>query len=389
MAVDRNSRLATASLMILAVLGVLASIYLMRVILVPIALALVLACVLSPITTLLRRLLPIGPTGAAVVLFLGTTVVGLYAASLTAESLIQATTTLPGDLQAVSSKLSSHISGVVKEHPSLRTILPDPGTIDELGDANSRLLISNLSYGLTDLMGWLAQGLVILVLVLFLLAESEMLTPKLIRFFASSPGEARVAERELKALTRQIRSYLAARTVINLGMGTVVALALWGRGVRFPFALGLLAAITNFVPYVGQVIGGAVPTIIALGQNGSIADALIVASLYLAILGVEGYVVTPWVMGRSLDLNGTTVLIACLFWGYLWGLVGLILAMPITVSLKLVFQNVPELYRWAELMSVDWHPPEEPTEIKEPDEVEAGEVRLSRGLFGVEEEMSA
>ncbi len=63
-------------------------------------------------------------------------------------------------------------------------------------------------------------------------------------------------------------------------------------------------------------------------------------------------------MGRSLDLNGTTVLIACLFWGYLWGLIGLILAMPITVSVKLVFQTVPELNKWAELMSVDWQSPE-------------------------------
>jgi predicted PurR-regulated permease PerM len=65
-------------------------------------------------------------------------------------------------------------------------------------------------------------------------------------------------------------------------------------------------------------------------------------------------------MGRSLDLNGTTVLVACLFWGFLWGLVGLVLAMPITVSMKLVFQNVPELNRWAELMSRDWQTPGAP-----------------------------
>jgi hypothetical protein len=95
-----------------------------------------------------------------------------------------------------------------------------------------------------------------------------------------------------------------------------------------------------------------------MGQTGSIGDALLVAAMYLAVVGIEGYVVTPLVMGRSLDLNGTTVLIACLFWGYLWGLIGLILAMPITVSLKLVFQTVPELNRWAELMSLDWQSPE-------------------------------
>jgi AI-2 transport protein TqsA len=79
--------------------------------------------------------------------------------------------------------------------------------------------------------------------------------------------------------------------------------------------------------------------------------------MYLAVVGIEGYVVTPYILGRSLDLNGTTVLVACLFWGFLWGLVGLILAMPIAVSMKLVFQSVPELNRWAELMSRDWQTP--------------------------------
>src|SRR5204862_5304999 len=122
--------------------------------------------------------------------------------------------------------------------------------------------------------------------------------------------------------------------------------------------LGLFAAMTNFIPYSGQLVGGTLPAVIALGQTGSIGDALIVAAMYLAVVGIEGYVITPLVMGRSLDLNGTTVLIACLFWGYLWGLVGLVLAMPITVRLKVVFQTVPELTRWAELMSLDWGSPQ-------------------------------
>ena len=120
----------------------------------------------------------------------------------------------------------------------------------------------------------------------------------------------------------------------------------------------MVAALTNFIPYLGQAIGGTLPTLMAaLGQTGSIGNALVVAGIYLAVVCVEGYVVTPLVMGRSLDLNGTTVLLACLFWGYLWGLLGLILAMPITVSLKVVLQTIPDLNRWAELMSVDWQSP--------------------------------
>jgi AI-2 transport protein TqsA len=202
------------------------------------------------------------------------------------------------------------------------------------------------------------QGFIVLVLVIFLLFESPMLTAKVVRFFARTPDEARAAGEMLGQITRKIRAYLIARSLLNAGLGIVLALGLWALNVHFAFILGLVAALTNFVPYFGQMVGGALPTLIALGQNGSIGDALIVAAMYLAVLGIEEYVITPLVMGRSLDLNGTTVLVACLFWGYIWGLVGLVLAMPITVSLKVVFQAVPELNRWAELMSLDWQSPD-------------------------------
>ena len=356
--VDRGpTKHAGTAQVVLATLAVVAALYLLKPILIPVALALMLACLLSPLTMVLRRVLPLGPTGAAVVLFLLTVLLGLYIASLTAESLVQAANTLPADVERLSGRVSHQINDIVRDHSYLRTILPQPGTIDLLGDANRTLLIDSLSYGLADLSIRMGQGLIILVLVLFLLAESEMLTPKVIRFFAPTPGNAQSAARALSSLTRQIRAYLVARTLINLGLGIVVALVLWLLGVKFPFALGLFAGLTNFIPYVGQVIGGTLPTLIALGQTGSIGDALIVSATYLAVVGLEGYVVTPYVMGRSLDLNGTTVLIACLFWGFLWGLVGLVLAVPISVTLKLVFQTIPELNRWAELMSRDWQMP--------------------------------
>jgi predicted PurR-regulated permease PerM len=134
---------------------------------------------------------------------------------------------------------------------------------------------------------------------------------------------------------------------------------LWGLGLHFAFILGLIAGLMNFVPYIGQMIGVALPTLIVLGQTGSLGRALLVAGVFIALVGIEGYVITPLVMGRSLDLNGTTILIACLFWGYLWGLAGLVLAMPITVSMKVVFQTIPDLNRWAELMSLDWQTPTE------------------------------
>lgn len=355
--VDLTSKAANTSVTALGVLGVMAALYLLKPILVPVALALLLACLLSPATTLLRRVLPLGPTGAAAVLFLLLAVVGLYLASLTAENLVRAANTLPSDVQRLAQRLSHRLTDTIRDQPYLAGLLPEPGTINSLGDANRKLLLETLSRRLIDLPGWVAQGLIVLILVVFLLAESDMLTPKLVRFFAPARGDARAAERTLQTMTRQIRAYLLARTLINIGLGVVVAASLWLLGVNFPVALGAFAALTNFIPYVGQVIGGALPVLVALGQSESIADAMIVAAVYLAVVTVEGYIVTPFVLGRSLDLNGTTVLLACLLWGFLWGLIGLVLAMPITVTMKLVFQHVPALHRWAELMSCDWQPP--------------------------------
>jgi AI-2 transport protein TqsA len=365
---ERQGKFAAASLAVLAVLASIAALYLLRAILIPIAVALVIACIFSPLAAFVRRWFPFGPLGA-LGLFLLLLLGGLYVASLTAESLFSAIHTLPAEVERLAGQVSARINDLVRDQPYLRGFLPEPGTIDRLGDTNSALLIEKLSYGLSDLTVWVVNAFIVLVLVIFLLVESPMLTAKVIRFFATTPPEAQRAGDMLTLVTRKIRSYLIARTLINLGLGLVIALGLWGLNVHFAIALGLFAALTNFVPYIGQLIGGTLPTVIALGQSGSLGDALIVASMYLAVIGVEGYIVTPLVMGRSLDLNGTTVLIACLFWGYLWGLVGLILAMPITVSMKLIFQTVPELNRWAELMSVDWQSPDLSTaDPPQPDE---------------------
>lgn len=353
---DRAARYAASSQVVLAVLGVVAALYLLKTILAPIAFALVLASMLSPLASFFRRRLAYGPIGLLTI-FLLLVLGGVYLAGMTAEGLIQAANTLPSDIERLAGRLSGRLTDLIRDQPSLRAILPEPGTIDRLGDTNRALLIEKLSLGLSDFTAWVVHGFIVLVLMIFLLIESDMLKVKVLRFFARTPESSRNAKGVLEQVTRKVRAYLIARTLMNLGVGAAVTAGLWLLGINFALPLGLFAAVTNYIPYIGQLAGGAAPTLIALGQTGSLGDALIVAAMYLAVMGIDGYVVTPLVMGRSLDLNGTTVLIACLFWGYIWGLSGLILAMPITVTIKIVCQTVPELNRWAELMSVDWRSP--------------------------------
>ena len=162
----------------------MAGMYFLKAILVPVVLALLLACVLSPFTALLRRFLPLGATGAAVLLFLMLTLAGLYLSTLAAENLMAASVTLPADADRLSLLLSQRVNDLTRDMPYLKGFLPQPGTIHLLGDSNRRFLIATLSDRLGDLSGVVVQGLIVLVLALFFLIESEMLALKLVRFFA-------------------------------------------------------------------------------------------------------------------------------------------------------------------------------------------------------------
>ena len=177
---------------------------------------------------------------------------GFIVASLTAESLVRATYPSRPTSNVSPARSAARITDLIRDQPYLRGVLPEPGTIDRLGDTNRALLIEKLSYGLSDFTFWVVQGFIILVLIIFLLVESQMLTAKVIRFFATTPAEAETASDMLAQVTRKIRAFLIARTLINLGLGLVVALGLWCLNVSFALALGLFAAMTNFIPYIGQ-----------------------------------------------------------------------------------------------------------------------------------------
>jgi predicted PurR-regulated permease PerM len=292
-----------------------------------------------------------------VLLFVLLTVGSLFVTLLTAERLQEAALRLPVEAERLTGTISRRVEELVTKHPMLRGVLPDPGTIDRLGDQNRDELMAGLQGRLADAGAWIGEGLMILVLILFVLAESEMLTSKLIRFFAPKPVDARATEAAFKQVVQKIRAYLIARTLLNVGLGVAVTISLRLLHVAFAVELGVITALASFIPYIGQVISGVLVALVALTSLGTVGDMLIVSAIYLALVGLEGYVVMPVVMGRSLDLNGTTVLLACMFWGFVWGMVGLVVAIPITVSLKLICQQAPSLHRWAELMSRDWQTP--------------------------------
>lgn len=113
-----------------------------------------------------------------------------------------------------------------------------------------------------------------------------------------------------------------------------------------------MTAVLCYVPYIGTIIAGIPPIIDAL-IHVSPTTAVIILVMYTVVVTVEGYLIVPLVMGRSMDLNATTVMIACLFWDLVWGTPGLFLAMPIMAGIRAVCLHTPGLVPWAHLMSTE------------------------------------
>jgi AI-2 transport protein TqsA len=190
--------------------------------------------------------------------------------------------------------------------------------------------------------------LVILYLV-FLLTGSESLPQKLGRAFAEE--RAQQVAGVLLNIERQVRKYLVMKTVVNLINATVVTILLAACGVDFPLVWGFLTFLAHFIPQVGAILSVGLPTIFMLIQFESTGWALLVSALNLAVQFAVGNVVEPRMMGTSLDLSPLLVLLSLIFWGWLWGAWGMVLAVPITSTIKIVCENIAPLRPVAILMS--------------------------------------
>src|SRR5262249_23183694 len=146
-----------------------------------------------------------------------------------------------------------------------------------------------------------------------------------------------------------VRSYLVWRTIVNFGLGLILGMVYHGAGLKHAWTWAMLAAVLCYVPYIGTIIAGLPPVLDAF-VSVSPLTALGILLFYIVVVTVEGYLIVPLVMGRSMELNATTVLLACLFWDLVWGTPGLFLAMPLMAALKAICMHVPGWRPWANLM---------------------------------------
>jgi predicted PurR-regulated permease PerM len=186
----------------------------------------------------------------------------------------------------------------------------------------------------------LASSVVVLALLLFLLATKDPFLRKLVRILPRLEDKRR-AVCIAGQIQRDISSHLSTITLINIGLGLCVWAAMSLLGMPSPLLWGVMCAALNFVPYLGAVVGMLIVGAVALLTFDDTWRALAVPLTYGVATGVEGNLLTPAVLGRRLSLDPIVVFLALLFWGWVWGIPGFLLAVPMLLVGKTICDHVP------------------------------------------------
>jgi predicted PurR-regulated permease PerM len=180
-------------------------------------------------------------------------------------------------------------------------------------------------------------------LTFFLLASGDALRRRFIGAVGPSLARRRKAVLILEDVHNFNQHYFAVVLAINLAIGVVTALGFYAIGMERPAVWGIATAILHTIPYVGAVVIAVAAALVAYGQFGAVQTALLVGCLPIAVSAVLGIGVQTWLMGRAARMSAPAVFIALMFWGMVWGGWGLLLAVPIMVAVKTVFDHVDAL----------------------------------------------
>jgi len=330
-------RLGARSLMVgAAVVVVLAGLKAAQSLVIPFLLALFLAIICFPVVAwLTSRKVPVGLAVVAVV-------VVLLAAFSGFGAIIGGSV---NDFAAFAAQNQPRFDGLVKSASTwfeARDI--DPASLDLLNMLQPGKLINMLGGVLKNLAGVLSNFFLILLTMIFMLFEAASLPIKVRA--AVAPGKFDIEN--MRHAVVQVQRYLGLKTVTSLTTGLLVGLWTAILGLEFAVVWGLLAFLFNYIPSIGSIVA-AIPAILLALIQGGLGYALMVAVGYVVTNVGIGNFVEPWLMGRTLGLSTLVVFLSLVFWGWMWGGIGMLLSVPLTMIIKILFENTDDL-RWIAIM---------------------------------------
>lgn len=324
--------------LLLATIAVCFALRQARAFFLPVVVAVLLSFLLRPIVRTLDRVGMPTVLGAGLVLifFTGLAATGIYHLSGPAaewiekapQSLRRAEYKLRGlkkpveEVQQAAKELEQIANGQSEQQPQV-----------QLEEAQVAQTLMNQARAL------LATIMVVLFLVYFLLASGDFFLRKLASNLPDFSSRKKAIAISLRT-QRELSRYLFTMSMINVGLGSSIALGLWLVGMPNPILWGVMAAFLNFVPYLGPLVGIGVVALVALITFSDTTQILAGPAIYALLNSLEGGLVTPLIMGRRLQLNPVAIFLALIFWGWLWGIPGALLAVPLLAMFKIVCDNV-------------------------------------------------
>ena len=204
--------------------------------------------------------------------------------------------------------------------------------------------------GSVGVMGFLAQATMVIFLVFFLLLNGDTFKRKLVRIAGPSLSNKKITVSILDDINRSIQRYMLMLLTTNVMVGLLSWLAFRLIGLDNAGAWAVLAGVLHVIPYLGPAVTAGVTGMAGFIQFDSLSTAALVASASLVVATFIGTFVTAWMTGRIARMNTAGVFISLLFWGWLWGLWGMLLSIPIIVIIKVISQQVEQLHPVAELL---------------------------------------
>ena len=198
---------------------------------------------------------------------------------------------------------------------------------------------------------FLGNLVLVLVFLMFMLAGRDALTGRINKAFEHDRAEK--IKGMVNDIDDQVQHYLLIKTFISLLTGIIAGIILFIGGIDFVVFSALLIFILNFIPNFGSIIATLFPLLIGFLQYGFTLRVLLVLIGLIITQFVIGNIVEPCITGKSLNLSPIVILISLIFWGYIWGIMGMMLAVPLTSALKIFFGNIPTLNPLAEIISAD------------------------------------
>lgn len=345
---ERISGVAVSGLFILALFY---TFYFARDILLPIVLATLLTLVLTPVMRVLVAIKVPKPIGAALV------VAGLLAALVTGASLLMQPASewmakAPATLSRLEDKLHAlrrSVEEVSKAAEKVERIAAPEGAAPKAKPApppqptlTSRILAAAQKV--------LLVAAPTVVLLYFLLATGDLFLRKLVKVLPTLSDKKR-AVTVANTVQDELAIYLFTITCINAGLGVATGVAMYLLGMPNPALWGVMVALLNYLPYLGPLIGLTVLGMVAAITFEDLGRTLAVPAVFFLLTFIEGQILMPFITGRRLTLNPVVIFLSMLFWGWLWGVIGMLMAVPIAMICRIISEHVEWLKPFGEFLS--------------------------------------